>query len=222
MFVNMDYNRLMGFAGIYERMENKAGSVGLSFYYFRTNEINGRDASGTATGEFEYNMGVLSLSYANSFSDSFRAGMNIKYYYASVLEAAGKGFGGDIGLLFRPFGPYFSLGLAVKDINTGICWNSGRVDYVRTTTTLGAAQSVIYERFLIAFEVESSPAWVLKYRAGGEYVMNSNFAFRFGLNQGDLTAGFGVSYLNYCFDYAFLLDNEGFADIHRFSFSAGF
>ena len=125
-------------------------------------------------------------------------------------------------MLFKPLGPYFSAGVAIKNINTGIKWNSGRTDYVKTTLTLAAAQSVIYERLLFAFEAESGTDWDLKYRAGGEYIFNSTFALRLGLNQGDIATGFGLTYQNYKIDYSFSLDNDGFADLHRFSFSAGF
>ncbi len=222
MFTNMDHNRLMGFAGLYEKMENGAGSAGLSLYYFRVGEIEGRDAAGAATGEFEYNAGVFSASYANVISDSLKAGLSVKYYYASVLETAGRGFGADLGLLFKPLGPYFSAGLVLKDLNTGINWDTGRVDYVKTTLTLGAVQSLIYEKFIVSFEVEGSAAGTLRYRAGGEYIFNNTFSVRLGLNQGDLATGFGVSYQNYRLDYAFALDKDGFADVHRFSFSAGY
>src|SRR3989339_616972 len=62
----------------------------------------------------------------------------------------------------------------------------------------------------------------LKYRIGSEFILNKFLAFRIGLNHGDLTSGFGVNYKNYKIDYSFLMDNDGFADVHRFSFSAGF
>ena len=222
MFCNMDYGRINGFAGIYEKMENGAGSAGLSLYYFRVGGIEGRDAFGILAGELEYNAGVLSVSYANIIIEGLRCGVNLKYYYASSAESTGKGFGGDLGAIIKPFGPYFSLGLAVKDINTGVAWSGGRTDYVTTTYALGAAQSIIHEKFFVSADIEGSAFLNYKYRVGSEYCISENFALRIGLNNRDFTSGFGVTYQNYKIDYAFLMDNDGFADLHRFSFSAGF
>jgi len=222
MFSNMDCGRLNGFAGIYEKMDNGAGAVGISLNYFRVSGIEGRDENGVLTGSIEYNSGVFSLSYANSVFAGVKAGINLKCYYAASLETTGKGFGGDIGMLFKPLGPYFSAGLMVKDINTGVVWSSGRTDYVKTLFVLGFAQSVLYEKLLLSADIESDADFSLKYRLGGEFSINELFDLRAGLNHGELTLGFGAAYSNYKIDYAFLLDKDGFADIHRFSFSAGF
>src|SRR3989339_681132 len=161
-------------------------------------------------------------SYANIIFEGMKAGISLKYYYASSLDSIGKGFGGDLGIIYKPFGPYFSTGMAVKDINTGVTWSGGRTDYVETLFVFGAAQSIILEKFSVSADIESNTALILKYRIGSEFILNKFLAFRIGLNHGDLTSGFGVNYKNYKIDYSFLMDNDGFADVHRFSFSAGF
>ena len=165
---------------------------------------------------------MLSVSYANIIFEGMKAGISLKYYYASSLDSIGKGFGGDLGIIYKPFGPYFSTGMAVKDINTGVTWSGGRTDYVETLFVFGAAQSIILEKFSVSADIESNTALILKYRIGSEFILNKFLAFRIGLNHGDLTSGFGVNYKNYKIDYSFLMDNDGFADVHRFSFSAGF
>ncbi|MCX5776626.1 MAG: PorV/PorQ family protein [Candidatus Firestonebacteria bacterium] len=222
MFSNMEHGRLLGYAGIYEKMENGAGSAGISLHYFRVSGIDGRNASGFPTGDIEYNAGVLSVSYANILPAGVQAGLSLKYYYASAQDITGKGFGADLGMICKPFGPYFSAGLTIKDINTGIIWSGGRTDYVKTLFVFGAAQSIIHEKISVSVDIESDTVLTFRYRLGSEYMVNENFALRLGINNGDLTAGFGVAYQNYIIDYAFAMDNDGFADVHRFSFSAGF
>ncbi|MFH1073552.1 MAG: PorV/PorQ family protein [Candidatus Firestonebacteria bacterium] len=222
MFSNMDFGRIYGFAGVYEKMDNGAGAAGLSLHYFGVSGIEGRDDSGASTGDIDYHEGVLSVTYANTLFKGMKAGISLKYYYASSLDITGKGFGGDLGIICKPFGQYFSAGLAVKDINAGVAWFGGRTDYVQTIFVFGVAQIIIYERFSVSADIESNTAPAFKYRMGSEFRVNEMLAFRIGLNYGDLTSGFGVFYQNYKIDYAFLMDNDGFADLHRFSFSAGF
>jgi len=220
MFCNMDFGRLSGFAGVYEKMNS--GSAGVSLHYFRVEGIEGRDLLGGKTGDLAYDAGVCSVSYANNLLEGLRGGLSLKYYYAVSLYMTGRGWGGDVGIIYKPCGPYFSAALMVRDINTGLTWSGGRVDYVRTVFVLGAAQKILREKFTVSAELESNTALELKTRLGSEYLFGEAVAFRVGLNDGSLTSGLGISFENYNLDYAFLLDARGFADLHRISFSASF
>lgn len=222
MYSKMSFDRVYSYLSVYEKLENNYGGLGLSWYNFRIDNIEETDISGNVSGMQNYAVNTFALSYGNSIIDTLKAGISLKYYYLKYLSNDAKGIGIDFGALYKPFGPFFQVGLVVQDINFGICWNTERKDLVYPDVRLGFSYNILYEKLIILADLEDNFKARLKTHFGAEYWLNEYTGIRAGLNDLKLTAGLSFKITNYQIDYSCLLDNNDLGDIHRFSIQAYF
>lgn len=144
-------------------------------------------------------------------------GVNVKLLRQSLFENNGSGIGFDAGGMIQ-FGfddlfddsrlGKFSFGLAVKDIwNTKITWNtdSRHADKIKRSWHLGT--SYLQPLPKISGQLLFAYAFQKKYETihhfGLEYLYYNRLAIRFGLADGNFTAGIGLKVSLFKIDYAF-------------------
>ncbi len=94
-----------------------------------TNNIEGRDSRGYATGELTDNEMTYLVSFSNKFSEKLAFGLSFKLLTrhfglgSDDLDLKGSGFGAGIGITYKPLaGSTFSL--AIKDWNSSYKWKT--------------------------------------------------------------------------------------------------
>ena len=215
----------------------KPSAVALSVIYLSVDDIRvttdalvGTDPDGNPIldesrirSESAYDLGLL-LSYGRAFSPTLSWGVNLKLIRQSLVDAgASFGVGADLAFLWRP-SDRVTAGARFADITTTqIYWDSGNREVVGRSLTLGGSTLIPVEFLqgslrpavdvVLAFEeIESaqfgSGSISGDVLLGGEYWFRDVFALRAGADAGDFTAGAGVRYKGFGFDYAYLAHEE--------------
>jgi hypothetical protein len=161
-------------------------------------------------------------------------GLNIKFIRESLFNHSASGIGFDAGSMIK-FGfddlfddnrlGKFGIGFAMKDIlNTKLTWNtdSRQLDRIKRSWHFGLS----YMQPIPAINGKILTAWSLvsryerKHHFGLEYDYYDRLALRFGLDEGQFTAGVGLKVLIFHIDYAYMGHELGGS--HRVSTSVRF
>ncbi len=177
------------------------------------------------------------LNYSRRAGEKVALGGSFKILQADLGRATGLGAGADIGAILRVH-PKLALGMSVRDATTTILsWDTGTREYVMPTACVGYAYStpVGFPRgdFSFAGELDfqfenrrTASQFAYDFasgesRVGAEYTYRKVISGRIGFDAGHLTFGAGVSYRDFCFDYAHL-DHEDLGATTRISGSYSF
>jgi hypothetical protein len=187
-------------------------------------DFEGRDADGVFTESFSSYDFMFGGSYGRRFTRSLEAGATAKILYEKIESFSTTGFAVDLGARYRT--PLRGLTIA------------------GTATNMGPAMKFEEDEFLLPFNVRFGAAWrtralleglILaadlrfpndsdtKGNIGAELQLHPMIALRGGmkLNYDEEmgTAGVGIRYRDYEFDYAYspFSDESQLGDGHRFS-----
>ncbi len=144
-------------------------------------------------------------------------GMNVKIIRQSLFDKKGSGIGFDVGSMLK-FGlddlmddsrlGKFTFGFSIKDLwETKITWDtdSRHVDRISRTWLLGASYlqplPKISGQLLLAYSYKKN--FNSAQNVGLEYLYYNRLAMRFGLADGNFTAGVGIRLSLFQIDYAF-------------------
>lgn len=199
------------------------GTLGLNWLNLAVNNIDGRDAVGNPTGDFSDSEHAFYLSYGKSIGDILFFGGSIKLLMHSLAQNRATGYGGDVGLLFKPF-KFLSLGVNLQDISSAIKWdtNSRLVETFPRTLRAGIAlRPLSNSSFTMAFDIEKNEKETEKLHGGIEISPFKQFAIRAGYNNGTFSAGgsIKVPIANNSLDIAYGIFNDvvDISPIHRVS-----
>jgi hypothetical protein len=154
-------------------------------------------------------------------------GFNVKLIRQSLFNRKSSGIGFDFGTMLR-FGVddlldnrklgKFSIGFAWKDIfDTKITWDtdSRHADRVKDNWHLGLSYmqpiSGLNSQVLFAYALKKK--FYTTHHLGSEYIYSNRLAIRFGLDDGEFTAGVGLRISLLRVDYAFI--NHELGGNHR-------
>ena len=222
MYSTQSSDRTYAFAGAAKKLAGDRGCAGVSFRYFKMEEIEGRNEQGGFTQNYSLNSGAVAVSYAREIKSDIRGGASLKYYYENLVRTNAWGLGVDLGMLYRNPSALWQWGAVIQDINTGFYWDASRKDNIDTTIRTGVSYRLLPDMFTAAFDLEGVWKQYLRTHAGLEYLPVKNLALRFGLDDLNLTFGLGVSFLSYELDYSFAYDEYRLGDAHNFSLTARF
>ena len=197
-----------------------------------------------------YTSNLLVLSYGVNMSKVLKnsgkmgemaLGGSIKMISKGLTEVDGaqaSGVGLDLGITLTPDSWPISLGAALSNIGGGIKWTSGTKENLEQSLKLGAETTVLGKNGLyknlpgdlvagLELEMLADKPMVLHF--GGEYKPIEYLAVRLGIDQDPFsqtktstcyTAGVGVTFSGFSFDYAYRMDPES-SDLsnHYFSIS---
>jgi len=164
---------------------------------------------------------AILLNYSRRLGIGLDGGLNVKIINKSLGQNTAWGAGLDAGLI--AFLPHrLKIGLNLQDITTTyLAWDTGTRESIYPTAKLGASYRPGFARSLtlsadadIRFENRGSSAnyhlgpLSADLRWGLEYWIRGRLALRLGADQEQLTAGAGLSWGRFRFDYAYLGHSE--------------
>jgi len=197
--------------------------------------------SGVPEGYFSNSENALFLSFGRGFAVNITPGLQLTKTWAmvgvggslkmlsqSLDNYRGRGFGLDLGFLFRMDAGSLvahedvgdlSLGLNIQDIGTKIQWDtsSQHEDALPTNFKLGIAYSLAAGNHDFTAAVDKDTIYNGTVRLGLEYWYRNTMALRIGLKEADLSAGFGIRKGAFAVDYAYL--KQEIAGSHQLSIS---
>lgn len=214
------------------------GSYGIGIYYTDYGTFLRTDKYGEELGSFGASSMVVHASYSRRYAGRWLFGANLKYLRSDIEQYDADGFGLDVGVIYNS--PFFdNLSIAAGLFNIG----AARTAFVRTKERLPFCAQLGFSKRLAHLPFTWS-AVVLRYRdedfrlrLGGEFDVSERLFLRFGYDTvgrdqklgigsssdrfAGLSLGFGVTYNEYVFDYAFSSFGE-VGSLNRLSFSVKF
>jgi len=191
----------------------KGGSIGLAVQYLNYGSIKSYDTTGLATGELNPNAMAVSVGYAKNINTKLAVGASAKYI-SSKLNNSATAMAIDAGLVYAILPDKAKVGLSVANLGTKLKYLEDEENLPQNIKLGGNYNITKNLNTILDFNM---PTYADAYFGiGAEYMIvaiaNTQLAFRAGYNSQNtntkgttnLSAGFGISYKNYSFDYAFL------------------
>jgi tetratricopeptide (TPR) repeat protein len=201
------------------------GSFGFAFVRVGTNGINAYDDRSRGLGQIGFSESQMLFSYGRKVPFGVRMGVSLKVVNERMGDLSSQGVGFDVGAMYpAPYVKGVTLGIALRDVPGAKLKLEEKVERTPRTVRIGAAYRGTFRdsQDVVTFAVDASlpekaPTGVF---VGGEYLIDNSVALRAGLKEGRLSAGAGVRWRNYSFDYS--LGNTELGNLHQFSVSAAF
>jgi hypothetical protein len=142
-------------------------------------------------------------------------GGSLKMISQTLDKYRSRGFGVDIGVLFRMDAGSLTdregigdltLGLNIQDVGTKVRWNtaSQHEDALPTNFRYGAAYSLASGSHSFTAALDKDTVYDRAARFGFEYCYKNTLALRAGVKPADLSVGFGIRRGAFAVDYAYL------------------
>ena len=201
------------------------GTFGLSYLGGGTSgiQVTSRDADGrivSAGSSFDYSNSVISLVYGKEVMENLSAGATLKLFSKGFSRSygSGTGFDMDLGLLWKPME---NLTVGVSQQNTlpadiaAVSWKGGVKEGIPFNTKIGCAYD-LQEDLLLAADLDYAANSPLLFHGGAEWNSPYKLALRAGFDQvatgksasaTNLTAGVGLKYDGFAFDFAYYMDS---------------
>ncbi len=204
------------------------GVFGVGMQYVSYGSIDKIDNQQLSDGSISPLDMALYLSYAN-FSGNFDFGLNFKYIY-SKIEKSASAIALDLGAKYN-LTDKTAIGAALTNFGTEMKFDK-ETESLPLLFKIGASHYII-NNWLVSLDLNFPNDNEVYVNFGTQYGIeiadNLNFALRIGYEGRNkdvpgfnwINLGFGLEYLDYVFDYAFV----PYGDIgmtHRFSFSIKF
>jgi tetratricopeptide (TPR) repeat protein len=208
------------------------GSFGFGWIRIGTDDIIARDEKAVPGDNLGFSHQLFLFSYAKKLTDNLALGISLKLERFN-LNVSDTGFGGDLGLLYRPD---FETSI-LRDLTFGLnIQNIARPSLRLVNESIPSPRNIkfgfakpIYmaeERnaFTLLFDVNKSENSSATIHFGSEYSLNNQAMVRFGINNGQIAFGAGASFHNIQLDYSFgkLFEGPDFSGSHRFSVTIEF
>jgi tetratricopeptide (TPR) repeat protein len=211
------------------------GTVGGGWLHYDVGDIENRATDSSLEGYFTFGEDLFLLSYARQLPFNLSVGGSVKFQRQQTLSKSARGFGGDIGFLYRPdFGEgilqNLAFGLTFQNVVSPRLTLDNEPESIPHMIRGGIAKSLRFGprqdlvNMFLAFEKGDRLSPLLNF--GSEYVYQDLATLRFGFRDMQPIFGGGVVYQMFQIDYAFgrYAPNEG-ADIplqHRISVTVHF
>jgi hypothetical protein len=156
------------------------------------------------------------------------AGVSVKAVNQNINGISGTGFGSDLGVFWTPsFAERLSVGLNMQNVIAPTIKLLQNTDKYPFTATLGLGYRLFNDSLLLAMDTNKTEGRNYKLHIGGEYTLKQTLHIRLGLDETELTTGFGVTWHGYSIDYAFAYHDawseyENLGISHRFGLTARF
>ncbi|NQS98349.1 MAG: PorV/PorQ family protein [candidate division Zixibacteria bacterium] len=170
---------------------------------------------------------AFALNIAHSLNSALHLGMCVKYIHEHIFYEDTDGIAFDFGILYRPSG---RITAGASLLNWGKMSNmlNERPDLPLTT------------RFGVSYELPLKSAGSMLLAIGGTYVREEDFRGNLGLewqpmemvalrggyllnyDERSLTAGVGLHWKNFTFDFAYIPFDSDLGDSQRFGFTVDF
>lgn len=231
--MNMGYDRSYQNAAFAKRFE--FGVLALNWVNAGVGDIDGYDALGNPTGSFDDAEHNIALSYANKYR-RFSYGVSPKFFISSIDGESETGFGLDLGAKYD-LNQYMEAGLMLRDVYGSLA--EDRIPYqvqagVTAYPFLGVtlAADLHYEEAEDPYIIFGAEYWttigrdpeadsklsvinVSERSTWADIFSHFQTGLRVGFNQNRFSAGAGIKFRNFQFDYVYRIGNHDiFNDDH--------
>ncbi|MCD6311823.1 MAG: hypothetical protein J7M11_05130, partial [Elusimicrobia bacterium] len=224
----LSYNML--FADTYEFFAGETiptqwwGNFGVGMLRLGVRDVEGWNAQNLSTGKIENENSAYFISYGNSgYASPLELGATLKIVHHNVAGYADKGFGFDAGAIYTFFSRSISVGAVYRNFLGPSIKLISEEEKFPPSFALGVSGKT--GDFFLSADAAVSSGQKLKLTAGGEYVRYAPFFFRGGINDTEISAGFGYEFKKWKFNYAYALSRaweENTGASHRVDLSRSF
>jgi len=225
LFYDTDYNYL-GYAHPFgERV-----SAGISMLNLKSEGAQETNELGDPTGRtFGETQRAYILSYARKLSDRVDWGINSKFLNQNMLDYSAFGYGLDLGILWRsPFASTWGFMLQnaiqpkmeLKNEKETYPMNFRAGYRLDVSRNFKLYQDFLYQNILPDSKLFDGGAKSTFYFNSGIEYLHKNFALRAGMDNKDVSFGFGLKSRFFDFDYA--VNSHYLGITHHFSTSFNF
>lgn len=209
---------------VYAQKYKDYGYFGIGVRYVNYGTFDKFDESYTNLGTFSANDISVSLGYSNKYKDIINYGVNLKFIESKLDEFSSTGVAVDLGLLYTIPEQSMNIGVSVLNLGTQIkpymdtreqlpldvrVGFSKKLEHLPLTLNIGFSKlNEDYDKFSSRFR---------NLIIGGEFILSDYVDLRVGYNNaqrqdlqtgssigiGGFSAGLGIKYENYTFDYGF-------------------
>ena len=204
-----------------------AGSIGLGVMTVGTGGIKGFDEFSRETGELSYRESQMILGYALDLPwrqiGDVTLGSSVKVLSQRVGESSASGTGLDVGFVYRPkYVSRLSIGCNLQDIVGAETKLVTLTDKVDRTIMVGAGYTYPFQNgssLSLALQMNAPERDDTELRFGAEYMFKNFFSVRVGYDSEMITAGFGIGWRGFSFDYGYFSRDDA-GSSHPLSLSA--
>lgn len=196
----------------------------LNMIYVSDIFLRGERATETPDGETSAKNLYLGVSYASTFFETWKIGLQIKYLYEKYYLYNAEGLAFDLGILNTKIIQDISWGLVIQNIGK---MNALRAEETQLPLILRMGLSyrlpwqLLENRPQVAADFVYVKEDVKHLNLGLHAGILKNFELRLGYVLGrdsyNFTTGFGIVYHRYNFSYAFVPYRYDLGNTHRFS-----
>ncbi|MCD6117240.1 PorV/PorQ family protein [bacterium] len=171
---------------------------------------------------FSFYEAVCGVSYSRLVAEGLSIGISLKGYYEKIFIHEASGFGFDLGLMWQMKKFPLILGCAVQNIGRASTLNHEEID-LPLLGKIGAAVPVpvMHNKLILAADVVEEKELPLSLHSGAEFILNNTFSLRCGYQTGrdisGFTAGAGIRWKSYSFNYSYVPFSNQWHDMHRLS-----
>jgi hypothetical protein len=188
MYSVLSFDRLQMFVSFANNFSDVI-ALGVGWLKFGVTDIDGRDALGNATENFEDSENSFMLSIGKRFGVvSF--GVTGKYLNHSLAGKSATGFGFDVGASVKLFN-MFNLGVVAQDVAGRLKWNtdSGLKEALPISIRAGASFRSGFFPIILSVDASKVGTADIVYRAGGEYRVFEFFGVSAGYDGNNVSLG---------------------------------
>ncbi len=210
----------------------RLGAAAIVFRRFAVGGIERRDDRNVLLSEFDDSETELSVAYGRSLSEAWAVGGGVKVQRQKIAEYSGLGIGLDVGLQVRPGLLFGREQRWAKRVRIGLALRNAlepsmRLDRESVPDPSALRTGLAYEHsfgrargVICAVDLEKTKGADAKLHAGIETRIHSAIALRGGWNGDGMTAGTGVRWRDYAFDYVF--EDNPIETVQRFGATIAF
>ncbi|RMH71468.1 MAG: type IX secretion system membrane protein PorP/SprF [Gemmatimonadetes bacterium] len=206
-------------------VRNSGGRLayGLNFIYLTSGDIERRDEQGIHHGTFTASDMAIAFAAAYKINENVSLGLAPKILLSEIHTESATSFAIDLGLMYQPPVDGLRLGFAAQHLGSKVKYIDEKFD-LPTTFRLGSAYTMPLEmipesQMTIALDLIKPNDNDLRATVGTELTLKEKFNLRLGYKIGydtsDFTAGAGVAFSSFRFDYAFVPYKEDLDATHR-------
>ena len=207
----------MGFAGYGRRTKN--GGFGIGLLNLGISGIEKRDSSDNFLGNFKDTRNCFFIGYSRRYRPDTLIGVNLKIISHKLDSYSDNGLGLDIGIWHSPAKiPFLKTSLLIENaVHPALQFKNREEKYptnvrfgflVETSRFASLSFDAIYKNIFGDY-TQGATTHPLLWFSGVEINFGRGFFARVGMNYKEMTAGFGLRWADFVFDYAFSGSEEG-------------
>ena len=235
---------LQGGQLVYARPATRFGTLGVGLLYLNYGDFQETDAFGQQTGRsFSASEFALAASLASVLGPHFDYGLNLKLIYSSLDNVNATAIALDGGLLYHaPFSNQLTFAVVVSNLGLVLDDYTATSEDLPIVVRIGFAKRLEHLPLTVSgslndLTLETGDFWdrAKRFSVGGEFDISEQVKFRIGYNNevndnvkplgrrgfGGLTAGLGITWKTFRFDYAYSAYGE-LGSQNRLAISGGF